>query len=199
MTSGRRLPLSETPVFPIFLKLAGRRVLMVGGGMMAEEKLPALVDAGAIVDIVAPEHLFSFQHERVHWHLRPFEESDLDGAWYVVSAAPSEVNKRVAALAEQRQLFVNAVDDLSVATAYLGAVVKTSGLTLAISSNGTAPALVSLLRQGLEQLLPEDLDRWVGRAKELRPGWKAEKLSFAARKPALLDALNALYNEKERG
>ncbi|MEO1482939.1 MAG: bifunctional precorrin-2 dehydrogenase/sirohydrochlorin ferrochelatase [Myxococcota bacterium] len=188
------IALQDAPVFPVFLKLHGKRVVMIGAGNMAEEKLPALLSAGAQVDIVAPVHKFQLHHPNLRWHLREFEPRDLDGAWYVVSAATPDVNQWVAAECEARQIFVNAVDDRRVATAYLGGVVRRSGLTLAISSNGAAPALVALLRQGLEELLPENLDDWVAEAEKLRPGWKRLKLPFQLRRPALLRKLNTLYD-----
>ncbi len=190
----READLKDAPVFPVFLKLRGKRVVVVGAGNMAEEKLPALLDAGAIVDIIAPEHRFSCEHPNLRWHLRPFRAHDLDDAWYVVAAATPTVNREVANACEARQIFLNAVDDRRVATAYLGAIVRRSGLTLAISSNGAAPALVALLRQGLEELLPAELERWVAEAEKLRPGWKRLALPFPLRRPALLRVLNTLYD-----
>lgn len=191
--------LKAAPVFPVFLKLAGKRVLLVGAGHMAEEKLPALLESGAHVHIVSPEHKFDLdgyrsRYQNLSWSTRCFEPRDLDGAWYVVSAATPEVNLQVARECEARQIFINAVDDRRVATAYLGGVVRRSGLVLAISSNGAAPALVALLRQGLERLLPEDLDEWVVEAEKLRPGWKRLRLPFHLRRPALLRTLNTIYD-----
>lgn len=194
LEDARERALRDAPVFPVFLKLAEKRVVIVGAGNMAEEKLPALLEAGAQVEIIAPEHKFRLHHANLRWHQRPFHPSDLDGAWYVVSAATPEVNREVAEECERRQIFLNAVDDRRVASAYLGAIVRRSGLTLAISSNGAAPALVALLRQGLEQLLPEELDQWVSEAEKLRPGWKRLRLPFHLRRPALLRVLNALYD-----
>ena len=101
--------LKSAPIFPVFLKLRGKRVLIVGAGNMAEEKLPALLDAGAIVDIVAPVHRFYLEHPNLRWHHRPYAPSDLDGVWYVVSAATPEVNREVAQACEARQIFLNAV------------------------------------------------------------------------------------------
>ena len=83
-------------LLPLFLKLAGRRVVLVGAGPMASAKLDALVRAGADVRAVDAEG---------------FQPADLDGAWLVVSVATSEVNGRVAEAAEARRIFVNAVDD----------------------------------------------------------------------------------------
>jgi uroporphyrin-III C-methyltransferase/precorrin-2 dehydrogenase/sirohydrochlorin ferrochelatase len=103
------------------------------------------------------------------------------------------VNRQVAAAAETRRLFVNAVDDQASASAYLGGVVRRGEVTLAVSTGGDAPALAGLLREGLEALLPEDLGRWLETARALRPVWRAEGVPFTARRPLLLEALNRLY------
>ena len=92
---------------------------------------------------------------------RPFVPSDLDGVAFVVAAAPPAVNREVAAAAHARGLFVNAVDDIESASAYAGAVFRRAGVTVAISTDGEAPALAGLMREALEALLPDDLDRWM--------------------------------------
>src|SRR5688572_17461087 len=106
-------------VFPVFLKLAGRRVVVVGGGLVAAGKLRALIDAEAVVTVVAPEVVDSLVNISAPVEIvrRPFRAEDLDGAWYVVAAAPPEVNRAVAAAAHARGIFVNAVDDIENASA----------------------------------------------------------------------------------
>jgi siroheme synthase-like protein len=127
---------------------------------------------------------------------KPFEPSDLDGAWFVVAAAPPDVNRHVAAQAERRQLFVNAVDDPANASVYLGGVVRRDGVTLAISTDGAAPALAGLLREALDFMLPGDLAEWNARARAIRASWRERGLPMDARRPELLDALNALYDSR---
>lgn len=133
-------------MFPVFLDLRSRRVVVVGGGAVAAAKLDALVAAGAEVTVVAPEVVPEIARRGVAVVRRPFEASDLDGAWWVVAAAPKAVNRRVREAAEARRVFVNAVDDPAHATAYLGGVVRRVGVTVAISTDGRAPALAGLLR-----------------------------------------------------
>ena len=82
-------------LFPAFLDLVGRRVLVVGGGPVAASKVPRLLEAGAHVVVVAPEVVDELSASPVEIHRRGFEAADLDGAWYVVSAAPPEVNRTV--------------------------------------------------------------------------------------------------------
>jgi uroporphyrin-III C-methyltransferase/precorrin-2 dehydrogenase/sirohydrochlorin ferrochelatase len=185
-------------MFPAFLKLDGRKAVIVGGGPMAAAKLGALLDAGAHVVVVAPEVRAGIERPGVIVIRRAFEESDLDGAWWVVAAAPSEVNARVQEAAERRRIFVNAVDDPAHATAYLGGVVRRGGVTIAISTDGRAPALAGLLREALDAWLPADLDRWVQAADEVRKTWREAGVPMAERRPRLLELLNELYGEVGR-
>jgi siroheme synthase-like protein len=185
-------------VFPVFLKLEGRPVLVVGGGPVAAGKLRPLVGAGARVTVVAPEVVDEIAEMAADLTIarRPFEPGDVDGMWYVVAAAPPEVNRAVARAAEPRCLFVNAVDDLESASAYAGAIVQKAGVTIAMSTDGEAPALAGLMREALEMLLPEDLDQWMASAQNARRAWLAARVPMAERRPMLLEALNDLYARK---
>src|SRR5580693_8400987 len=96
---------------PLFVDLAGRRVLLVGGGQVAAAKLVQLRAAGAEVRVVAPAVCEEVARAGVPVERRAFEAADLDGMWLVVAAATPDTNRCVAAAAEARQVFVNAVDD----------------------------------------------------------------------------------------
>jgi uroporphyrin-III C-methyltransferase/precorrin-2 dehydrogenase/sirohydrochlorin ferrochelatase len=184
-------------LFPIFLKLEGRKVLLVGGGNVAATKLASLQGTGALVTVVAPEVRPEVEAAAARVERRAFAAADLDGAWLAVAAAPPEVNRAVAAAAEPRCLFVNAVDDPSSASCYAGGVVRRAGVTFGISTAGTAPALAGLLREGLEALIPDDLARWVSEARALRKQQKAAGVPMQERRPLLLRALNKLYGIDE--
>jgi len=185
-------------LFPAFLKLQGRRVVVVGGGPVAASKLAALQAAGAQVLVVAPEICDAIRAADVEIIQRTFAPADLDLAWFVVAAAPPDVNRLVAQEAERRQIFVNAVDDPSNASVYLGGVVRRPGVTLAISTDGAAPALAGLLREALDHMLPDDvtLGIWNARAREIRQTWRTRGVPMEARRPELLQALNALYESR---
>lgn len=188
-----------TELLPLFLNLTGRTVLLVGGGPVATSKLRPLLAAGARVRIVAPEVTDEIRDVvgAVTLMQRPFIPSDLDEAWLVVAAATPEVNRHVAEVAETLRIFVNAVDDPPNASAYLGGVVRRDGVTIAISTSGAAPALTSLLRQGIDALLPRDLATWVWQARAARVGWRRDGVPMESRTPRLLQALNALYPSSE--
>lgn len=183
-------------LFPTFLKFGGRHVLVVGAGPVAASKLRGLLEAGARVTVVAPEMVAEIAAAPVERVRRGFEPADLDGVSFVVAAAPPDVNRQVAAAAHPRGLFVNAVDDLESASAYAGAVFRRAGVTIAISTDGEAPALAGLVREALEALLPDDLERWMDVSREARQGWLAERVPMEERRPLLLRALVDLYEQR---
>ena len=187
----------EPALFPVFLKLRGRRVLLVGAGPVAEAKLPGLLAAGAEVTVVAPEIRAGIAACAVHVEQRGFRPEDVENAWLVIAAAPPEVNREVLAAAASRGVFVNAVDDPAHATAYTGGVVRRGGVTIAISTEGRAPALAGLLREALDAVIPEEIGTWVAEGAALRARQKQARVPLGERRPLLLRALNLIYEGHE--
>jgi uroporphyrin-III C-methyltransferase/precorrin-2 dehydrogenase/sirohydrochlorin ferrochelatase len=174
----------DAQLYPLFLKVAGRPVLVVGGGSVAERKIQGLVAARALVRVVAPHATVGIEAlagaGTVEWRAGPFEERDMEGVWLVFAAtSDGEVQGRIAAAASARRVFVVAVDDPAHATAYSGAVIERPPFLVAISSSGATPALTRLLREVLSEVLPRE--RWVARARELRAKWKADGTPMADR------------------
>ncbi len=182
------------PLYPVFLKLGGLSVVVVGGGPVAASKLDGLLTAGARITVVAPAICPAIRERGVTVIERAFEPSDLDGARWVVAAATPEVNQQVSNAATARGLFVNAVDDPAVATAYLGGVVRKGEVEISISTGGIAPALAGLIREALDALLPDELERWIEVAKAARADWRRAKVPITERRPLLLRALHRLYD-----
>jgi uroporphyrin-III C-methyltransferase/precorrin-2 dehydrogenase/sirohydrochlorin ferrochelatase len=152
---------AEHPPYPSGLRLSGRRVLVVGGGNVAQRRVPGLLAAGAVVEVVAPETTPAVEGlatgGEIVWHRRGFEESDLDEAWYVVAATDDpEVNERVGVAAEARRIFCVRSDDATQASAWTPAVGRHAGVTVAVLANreprrsaALRDALVGALRDGL--------------------------------------------------
>jgi siroheme synthase-like protein len=180
-------------IYPTFLRLEGRPVVIVGGGPVAASKLGPLLTAGSLVTVVAPRVVPAIRRSGVVVHERPFRPKDLDGAWFVVAAAPPEVNRRVSHAASCRRIFVNAVDDVANATALLGAVLERGGVTVAFSTAGRAPALAGLLREGIDAMLPDDLDSWILHAERMRQDWKRDRTPHNERRRRLLESLARAY------
>ena len=188
---------------PLFLKLAGRKVLVVGGGPVAAAKVASLREADAEIAVVAPEVQPALAElaaaGKISIARRSFEAADLGGAWLGVAAATPDVNRGVAAAAESQRLFVLAVDDPTAASAYGAGALRRGGVTVAVSTDGRAPALAGLLREGLEAVLPEDVEDWTATAESERARWRADGVPMAERRPLLLNALNRLYESKKNG
>jgi siroheme synthase-like protein len=128
------------PLFPLLLKLEGRRVLVVGGGEVAAQRVRQLAGALARVAVVAPEVRDEIAPLADEVLRRPFRAGDVDGSWLVVAAATPEVNRAVARAAEARGVFVNAVDDPDSASAYCGAELYAGRAVATATSTRTATA-----------------------------------------------------------
>ncbi|RJS47179.1 uroporphyrinogen-III C-methyltransferase [Nocardioides cavernaquae] len=126
------------PSYPVGLRLAGRRVLVVGGGHVAQRRIPTLIGVGADVVVVARSVTPAIEgfEDEITLHLREFTESDLDGAWYAIAATDDPAtNAAIAAAAEERRIFCVRSDDASAATAWTPAVGRHEGLTVAVLAN----------------------------------------------------------------
>lgn len=186
-------------LFPAFLDFTDRQVLVVGGGPVAHAKAVRLVDAGARVVVVAPEIIPEFENLPLTVIRRPFRPDDLDGCWYVVSAAPPDVNQHVLRAATARCVFVNAVDDPANATAFAGSGFKRGPVTVAISTGGDAPALARVMREALEFLIKPNVEDWTALATKLRTDWKREGVPMEQRRDALVEAIARLRSPRVTG
>jgi uroporphyrin-III C-methyltransferase/precorrin-2 dehydrogenase/sirohydrochlorin ferrochelatase len=174
-------------LYPLFADLAGRRVLVVGGGAVAERKAAALLEAGAAVTVGALSATGTLQAwadaGRLELRLGGFEQAWLDECWLVVAATGEPLlNRRIATLAERRRLFVNVVDDAQLCSFHVPAVIDRDPVTIAISSGGTAPVLARLLREGLESLLDPALGPLAALAARLRESIRARLPDLGARR-----------------
>ncbi|WP_310963532.1 uroporphyrinogen-III C-methyltransferase [Nocardioides terrisoli] len=133
--------MTDFATYPSGLRLAGRKVVVVGGGHVAQRRVPALVAAGADVYVVSPSVRPALEGlalaGEVTWVERAFEESDLDAAWYVVAATDvPEVNLAVGDAAEARHTFCVRSDDAAAATAWTPAVGRHDEVTVAVLGDG---------------------------------------------------------------
>jgi precorrin-2 dehydrogenase/sirohydrochlorin ferrochelatase len=179
-----------TQMFPIFLKLEGRRCLVVGAGNVAEGKIRGLLDTRALIQVVAPNATFQIRRwdweGRLIWKPRNFDPRDLNDVSIVIAATNShEVNSDIFREARLRNVLCNSVDDPENCDFYYPAVVKRGDLQIAISTNGRSPALAQRLRQELEEQFGPEYEAWIAELGAAREQLNSADLDPEARKRLL--------------
>jgi uroporphyrin-III C-methyltransferase/precorrin-2 dehydrogenase/sirohydrochlorin ferrochelatase len=160
-------------LLPIFLKLKGRRCLLVGAGVVALDKIGSLLKTGLQLRVIAPDAKSEVRQlaaeGKLEWIQRPFAVSDLDGHFMVIAATDSaEVNAEVYCGALERGVLCNSVDDIPNCDFFFGSVVSRGELQIAISTAGESPAVAQRLRREIDAQLPDDLGPWLENLGQLR-------------------------------
>ncbi|MEX0682590.1 MAG: bifunctional precorrin-2 dehydrogenase/sirohydrochlorin ferrochelatase [Dehalococcoidia bacterium] len=164
--------------YPVFLDIADKPVVVIGGGTIAEQKIQGLLDAGAQVTVVSPglnEALDAFRAEGRIMHIRrEYEPGDIEGYELVFVATDSRAeNTKVWEEGRQRKIWVNAVDDVPNCDFIMPGIIRQGDLTLAISTAGKSPAMARKVREDLEAYLTEDDATLLDLAGEIRTQLRA--------------------------
>ncbi|NUK33269.1 uroporphyrinogen-III C-methyltransferase [Streptomyces lunaelactis] len=125
------------PAYPVGLRLSGRRVVVIGGGQVAQRRLPALIAAGADVVLVSPSATPSVEAMadagEITWNKRPYEDGDLAGSWYaLVASSDADANNAASEEAERTRTWCVRSDDADAATAWTPATGRSEGVTVAV-------------------------------------------------------------------
>jgi len=177
-------------LFPMFLKLEGRRCLVVGAGGIAQEKIHGLIEAGAKVQVVAPQATDLVREwaesKVIDWQAQEFDVNDLKGKFLVIVATSSrELNESVFQQAQVRRILCNVVDDPPHCDFYYPSVVRRGDLQIAISTAGHSPALAQRLYGELETQFGPEYGEWLGELGAARKSLFASGIDPAERKRAL--------------
>jgi len=177
-------------LFPLFLKLEGRKCLVVGAGNIAQSKIRGLLDSGANVRVIAPQANAAVEKwasaGEIVWEARSFEAVDLDGTVLVIAATScSAVNGTIFREAQQRNILCNAVDDPEHCNFYYGAVVRRGQLQVAISTEGQSPALAQRIRRELEAQFGPEYAEWVEELGQIREKLFASGIDAESRRQLL--------------
>ncbi len=162
-----------TNLFPMFLKLEGKQCLVVGAGNIGESKTAGLIDTGArirVVSITATPAIREWaQTGRIELDLRPFQSSDLDGAFLTIVATSSRsLNERVYNEAQKRGILCNVVDVPDLCDFFYPSIVRRGELQIAVSTSGKSPSLAQKIRQQLEKQFGSGYAAWVAELGETR-------------------------------
>jgi precorrin-2 dehydrogenase / sirohydrochlorin ferrochelatase len=162
-----------TSLFPMFLKLQGKRVLVVGAGKVGEPKIAALLETGARIRVVALEAsptAREWAHAgKIELDLRGFSPDDLSGiSLAVVATSSRSLNERIYGEAQQRGVLCNVVDVPDLCDFFYPSVVRRGDLQIAISTSGQSPSLAQRIRQQLEQQFGPGYADWVAELGETR-------------------------------
>jgi siroheme synthase-like protein len=154
---------AATPIvdgYPIIVRLQGRPVLVVGGGVIALRKTEGLVASGATITVVSPDFADGFEQlERVTLVQRTYDTSDLDGMWLVVAATNDPVvQQQIFDECEARHIFCNAVDDPDRCAFILPAIVRRGPVIVAVSTQGRSPTLAKHLKDVLAAAIPDNVE-----------------------------------------
>jgi precorrin-2 dehydrogenase / sirohydrochlorin ferrochelatase len=173
--------------YPVLLDLAGRRCVMIGGGLVAERRVEGLVASGAHVIVISPRLTAALAalaaESRIEHEPRGYRDGDLAGADLAfVATDAGEVNAAVAREARERGIWINAADDPARCTFILPALVRRGDLTVAVATGGASPALARAIREELEAYLTDDYTTLAAIAAEARREVRA------AGKPVTADA-----------
>jgi siroheme synthase-like protein len=194
-------------LFPLFLKLEGRKCLVVGAGAIGEGKIQGLLETGADVCVVAPEATESVQQwakaGKVRWLRRQFRDSDLDNCFCIVAATSSNsLHERIFRAARHHGVLCNVVDVPELCDFYYPAVVRRGALQIAISTSGESPALAQRLRKQLEKQFGQEYAVWVKQLGKSRRKLSATSEDADAKKAELHSMASAnafqLFQKKFR-
>ncbi len=155
--------------YPVYLNLAGKRCVILGGGLVAEGKVPALLDAGVKLTVISPQASRGIQAAArrgdLEWQQREYQPGDLQGAALAIAATNVwSVNQEICQEAEGLGILLNVADDPDLCNFIAPALVKRGAVTLAISTGGASPALARKLRETLSQ---EPVLEWADLAETL--------------------------------
>ncbi|WP_334142740.1 precorrin-2 dehydrogenase/sirohydrochlorin ferrochelatase family protein [Rhabdothermincola sp.] len=166
----------DDPLFPVNLRLTGRRCLVVGGGRVARQKVEALLEAGAAVHVVAPAVSDEIRAlPGVTWDERPYREGDVAGYRLVITATGDrEVDRAVYLDGETHGVWVNSADDPDHCAFTLPARLRRGRLLLAVSTAGSSPAVATWLRRRLDREIGPEYGELVELIAEARERIRAE-------------------------
>lgn len=183
-------------LYPIYINLAGKKCLVVGGGKVAQRKIETLLEYKARVLVASPVVTDPIdvwaQSNLISWAGRNFEPADLADVFLVfIATGDNQTNKEIASLCRDRGIMVNAVDDPENCDFFVPAILRRESLCIAVSTEGKSPLLAAKLRNELESLIPSAYGEWVETLGRLRDEIKHADLDIKQRQQLFAELVNS--------
>ena len=167
----------ENPLYPIFLKLDNKKVLIIGGGLIALQKLKGLLNTEAKITIIAPHIIDDIKDARgefpnirkIEFIERDYAYGDELSAFMVIAATDNpEINNMIATRCRDQMILANSVDQPEFCDFYVPSIIESGSIKVAISTNGKAPSVARKLREDLSSLIEERYKNLVEIVNEFR-------------------------------
>lgn len=148
----------ERAYFPIFINLINKRVVVIGGGVIATRRVQTLCSFGCNIEVIAPEVSESLKNlvneEKIIWHERPYQEGDVIGATIVVAATNQRmVNHKVGQECVKLSIPVSVADSKEESTFYFPGIAKEDAVVVGVSASGTDHKLAKRVTDGIRSAL----------------------------------------------
>jgi precorrin-2 dehydrogenase/sirohydrochlorin ferrochelatase len=159
--------------FPAFIRLEDQKILIIGGGHIAHEKLQRLLDFSSDIHIIAKEYLHEMLHlinkHSLAYQEKSYNTGDIEG-FDIIIIAVDDLSLQAEIFKESRpfRCLCNAVDSVKYCDFIFPSYIKEGDLTIAISTSGASPALAKQLRIYLQKLIPESISEFLAEMKTLR-------------------------------
>jgi len=159
--------------FPIYMDMSSLKILLVGGGTIATEKLEKLIDFTKEITIItkdiSPEAYSIAKKHSLRLHQREYTKGDIEGFDIVVVATDTiELHRSIYEESRGSRVLVNSVDDRAYCDFIFPSYIKRGDLTISFSTSGASPAFAKQIREYFEDKIPTDIDSFLSKMKRLR-------------------------------
>ncbi len=181
--------------FPAFVNLTNKKIVVIGGGKIAGDKICHLLDFTKDITIISPridQRVKDFiDHNSLKYISREYKSGDIDGFYIVIVAADDlELQKKVYQECQDKKILCNSVDSVEYCDFIFPSYIKRGDLTIAFSTSGASPSLAKYLRRAIEKTIPKDIENFIKELKNLR-----KKLPKGKERQKLLDSKAKEYIE----
>ena len=179
----------EMAYFPFFFELSGKKILIIGGGKIALEKIERLLEFGPDIKVIAPEILPQIEENKnIKIEKRNYAPEDIFGADFVIAATDNEdVNRSVSDLCREKKIPINVVDDKDKCDFIFPSVIRRGDFVVGVTSSGASPQVAVTLRKEFEKQIPDNIEEVLDFLQSIR-GEIKEKYSDASKRHRIFKA-----------